>query len=144
MKPETAWKIFFFLLLIVLLVAALPLAVAQSTSKSGPKYDLANELKLKGTVEDIKLIGAGDAQDTHLMLRADKGLVEICLCPAKFLTEMDMKFAKGDKLEVTGSKAKENADGTEVILAREIVRGETTLVLRDKQGGAVWTWMMKQ
>ncbi len=137
MKPTIAWKLF----LVVFLVLAVPFAVAQK--QTGPKYDVANEVKVKGSVEEVKLIGTAEPKDTHLILKTDKGLVEICLCPAKFLTEMDMSFVKGDKLEVTGAKTKEGADGVEVILAREIVRGENTLVLRDKNGGPVWTWMMK-
>jgi hypothetical protein len=137
MKPAIAWK----LCILVFLMLAVPLALAQK--QTGPKYDLANEVKIKGTVEEVKTVGTVEPKDTHLVLRTDKGLVEICLCPAKFLADMDMSFAKGDKLEVTGAKSKEGTEGTEVILAREIVRGENTLVLRDKTGGPVWTWMMK-
>jgi len=55
---------------------------------------------------------------------------------------MDFDFAKGDKLEITGSKAK--MEGTDVILAREIVKGDNTLVIRDKDGTPAWTWMMKK
>ncbi len=137
MRPAIVWTLF----VVVLLVLAVPLAVAEK--QTGPKYDVANEVKVKGTVEEIKTIGTVEPKETHLVLRTDKGLVEICLCPAKFLTEMDMSFTKGDKLKVTGAKAKEGADEAEVVLAREIVRGENTLVLRDKNGGPVWTWMMK-
>lgn len=137
MNSALAWK----LCVVVILMLAVPLALAQK--QTGPKYDLANEVKVKGTVDEVKTIGTAEPKETHLVLRTDKGLVEICLCPAKFLTEMDMSFAKGDKLEVTGAKSKEGPDGTEVILAREIVRGDNTLVLRDKTGGPVWTWMMK-
>jgi hypothetical protein len=137
MKPATALK----MCILVVLMLAVPLALAQK--QTAPKYDLANEIKVKGTVEEVKTVGAAEPKETHLVLTTDKGLVEICLCPAKFLTDMDMSFAKGDKLEVTGAKAKDGVNGSDVILAREIVRGENTLVLRDKTGGPVWTWMMK-
>jgi hypothetical protein len=138
MKAAIVWKA----VLIFVLVVAVPLAFAQK--QSGPKYDKATEMKVKGSVEEVKQ--SGDAEkDTHLMLRTDKGLVEICLCPAKFLSAMDLNFQKGDQLEVTGAKAKDKDAGTEteVILAREIVKGESTLVLRDKDGGPVWTWLTK-
>ncbi len=137
MKSAIVWK----LLLVALLMLLVPLAVAQK--QPAPKYDLANEIKIKGTVEEVKSMGTQEPKETHLVLRTDKGLVEICLCPAKFLTEMDMSFAKGDKLDITGAKAKDAIDGSEVILAREVVRGDSSLVLRDKTGGPVWTWMMK-
>ena len=137
MKSAIAWK----LLIVAFLIFVVPLAVAQK--QTGPKYDLANEVKLKGTVEEVKTMGTQEPKEVHLVLRTDKGLVEICLCPAKFLTEMDTTFAKGDKLDVTGAKAKDGIDGSEVILAREIVKDNNTLVLRDKTGGPAWTWMMK-
>jgi hypothetical protein len=137
MKPASEWKAF----LILFLMLAVPLALAEK--QSGPKYDRANEVKIKGTVDEVKQVTEGNQTETHLMLKTDAALVEVCLCPAKFLTEMDMNFQKGDKLEVTGAKAKEGADGREVILAREIVKGDNTLVLRDKDGGPVWTWLVK-
>ncbi len=131
------------LIVLLVLVIAAPLAAAAAEKQSGPKYDLANEMKLSGTVEDIKTMGDHEPKETHLVFKSDKGLVELCLCPAKFLSEMDIKFAKGDKLQVTGSKATDAIDGSEVILVREIVKGEDTLVLRDKNGGPVWTWLVK-
>ncbi len=137
MKSAIVWELF----VIAFLILLVPLAVAQK--QSAPKYDLANEVKIKGTVEEVKSMGTQEPKETHLVLKTDKGLVEVCLCPAKFLTEMDMSFVKGDKLDVTGAKAKDAIDGTDVILAREVVRGENTLVLRDKTGGPVWTWLIK-
>ncbi len=133
MKAAFFWKA----VLIFTLVLAVPLAFAQS----GHKYDKASEVKVKGSVEEVKQ-AASPEKDTHLMIKTDKGLVEICLCPAKFLSALDMNFQKGDELEVTGAKAKDDAQ-TEVILAREIVKGENTLVLRDKDGSPVWTWLTK-
>ena len=131
------------IVVILILVIAAPIAAAAAEKQSGPKYDLANEVKLSGSVEEVKVMGDHEPKETHIVIKSDKGLVELCLCPAKFLTEMDIKFAKGDKLQVTGSKATEAVDGTEVILVREIVRGDDTLVFRDKNGGPVWTWLVK-
>ncbi len=128
------------LLFAVLLVCAVPLAAQK---QSAPKYDLANEIKVNGSVEEVKYMGEREPKEAHVVIKTDKGLVELCLCPAKFLTEMDIKFAKGDKLQVTGSKATEGADGLETVIVREIVRGEDTLVFRDKSGGPVWTWLIK-
>ncbi len=127
-------------LLFILLVFVAPLSAQK---QSAPKYDLANEIKVNGSVEEVKVMGEREPRETHVVIKTDKGLVELCLCPAKFLSEMDIKFAKGDKLQVTGSKASEGADGLEVIVVREIVRGGDTLVFRDKSGGPVWTWLVK-
>jgi hypothetical protein len=137
MKAAIVLKI----IVIFALLVALPLAFAAT-----PKYDKATEVKIKGTVEEVKESGAGAEKDTHLMLKTEKGLMEICLCPAKFLADMDMNFQKGDQLEITGAKAmdKDASGEKEVVLAREIVKGDSTLVLRDKDGGPVWTWLLKK
>ncbi len=137
MKSAILWK----LLVVAFLVLLVPLAVAQK--QDAPKYDVATETKFKATVEEVKTLGTREPKETHLLVRTDKGLVELCLCPAKFLSEMEFTFAKGDKLDVTGSKAKDAIDGSEVVLVREIVKENNSIVLRDKTGGPVWTWMIK-
>jgi hypothetical protein len=139
-RPTSICRVF---LLVALIAAIVPLAVAQN-AKTGPKYDPTNEVTLQGTIDEVKLIGDKEPKETHLMLKTDKGLEEICLCPAKFLSDLDVSFEKGDKVKVTGAKVvTEGTEGPEVVLAREIVKGEDTLVLRDKKGGPVWTWLVK-
>lgn len=137
MKAARAWNG----ILIIFLMLAIPLALAQK--QSGKKYNISTETKVTGTVDDVKEVQEGNEKETHLVLKTDSGMVEVCLCPARFLSELDMNFQKGDKLEVTGSKVKEENGETE-LLAREIVKGDNTLVLRDKQGGPVWTWLIKK
>jgi hypothetical protein len=50
-------------------------------------------------------------------------------------------FSKGDQIVVTGSKVKQ--DGADLVLAREVVKGNDTLVLRDDKGNPVWNWQRK-
>jgi 3,4-dihydroxy-2-butanone 4-phosphate synthase len=47
-----------------------------------------------------------------------------------------MTFAKGDEITLTGSKVKEGE--TDLVLAREVVKGNDTFVLRDAKGDPVW------
>jgi len=49
---------------------------------------------------------------------------------------MGMGFNKGDELSFTGSRVKQ--DGGDLILAREVVKGDDTFVLRDAKGSPVW------
>jgi hypothetical protein len=56
------------------------------------------------------------------------------------LKEFGMEFVKGDEVEITGSKVK--LDDKSLVLAREVVKGNNTVVLRDKKGEPVWMWMM--
>jgi hypothetical protein len=54
------------------------------------------------------------------------------------MDDMGVSFSKGDELAFTGSKVKYG--GADLILAREVVRGTETLVLRDEKGNPVWNW----
>lgn len=104
-----------------------------------PKYDLATEAKMKGTVEEFKLPAKGNEKDVaHLVVKSGADSIDIYLCPKSFLDDMGAKFAKGDEVTVTGSKIKQ--DGADLILAREVVKGSDTLMLRDDKGKPVWDW----
>jgi hypothetical protein len=110
---------------------------AQKTLNTGPKYDIANEVKIKGTIEDIREI-PGEFQGTHLVVKTDTGTVLVRLAPAGFLKEMDCSFNKGDAVVVTGAKAPDSTSTEEVIMAREIVVGTNDTTLRDDKGVPVW------
>jgi hypothetical protein len=62
----------------------------------------------------------------------------VYLCPESFLADMGVSFSKGDAIALTGSTVKQ--DGADLILAREVVKGNDTLVLRDDKGSPVWNW----
>ena len=133
---------FAFCLLGTTLLALLLVESCFAAEKTNsPKYDPKTETKLKGTVEDVKNVTTNGENAVHLMVKSGDTVQEVCLCPKAFLDEVAMGFAKGDEIEVTGSKQK--TDGGDVILAREVVKGNNTLVLRDKQGNPVWTWLKK-
>ena len=110
-----------------------------------PKYDKTTEVHIaKATVIDTKEVTLANGQHRfRLIVKAGDDTLEVCLCPKAFLESMDSTFAKGDEVEITGSKVKEGEDKT-IILAREVTMGQNTLVLRDKTGDPVWTWMEKK
>jgi hypothetical protein len=104
-----------------------------------PKYDLATEAKMKVTVEELKLPAKGNEKDAaHLLVKSGSDTLDVYLCPKAFLDDMGAAFAKGDEVTVTGSKIKQ--DGADMILARELVKGSDTLMLRDDKGKPVWDW----
>ncbi len=110
-----------------------------------PKYDKTTEVHIaKATVLDTKEVTLPNGQQRfRLVIKDGEQTTEVCLCPKAFLEMMDDSFAKGDTVEITGSKVKEGDDKT-IILAKEITKGTNTLVLRDKNGDPVWTWMEKK
>lgn len=103
------------------------------------KYDRQTEMKTKGVVEEVSLLTVGARKDfVELTVKTGEDKVHIYLCPKPFQEEMGISFGKGDEVAITGSKVKQEA--SEVILAREVVRGTDTLQFRDDKGNPVWDW----
>src|SRR6266700_3427225 len=71
-------------------------------------------------------------------LKTGADAVDVYLCPQAFLADMGFSFSKGDEIALTGSKVKQGE--ADLILAREVVKGNDTLVLRDEKGSPVWSW----
>ena len=119
-----------------------PLVLAQKAAEEGPKYDVAKEVTIKGTVEEIKEVPNPKGQiGIYLMVKAAGEEMEVRLCPNSILKEFEVVFHKGDQVTITGSKVRVNEK--DAILAREIELGNNKIVLRDKQGAPAWTWLTK-
>jgi hypothetical protein len=108
-----------------------------AVGQAPPKYDPATETKLKGVVEELKFVPpSGGKPVAYLVIRSGSDTLEVFLCPKTFLDEMGETFKPQDKVEVTGSKVKQ--DGADLILAREVDKGDDTLTLRFKDGKPAW------
>jgi hypothetical protein len=70
------------------------------------------------------------------MLKQGKEMIEVFTGPTVFLEKQTFPLAKGDAIEVTGSRVTIN--GTAALLARQIRKGDTILILRDENGRPVW------
>ena len=100
-------------------------------------YDPKTEVTVKGTVEEvIQYPGKGSSTGTHLMLKASEGTIDVHIGPAWFLSQQKTEFAKGNEIEVTGSKVK--ADGKDALIAREIKKEGKVIRLRNAQGVPEW------
>lgn len=112
---------------------------AQKTQKikdTGPEYNLASEVKIKGVIDDIRQT-QGEADGVLLLVKSDSGEVPVYVGPQAFLKEIEVSFSKGDQVEVVGAKALNTADGE--VLAREITVGNNSFTLRDDKGIPAWT-----
>jgi hypothetical protein len=109
-------------------------------SKSGAiKYDLQTETKTKGVVDEIKLFDLGTRKDfVQLVVKSGEDKLVVYVCPKSFQDEMGITFAKGDEITITGAKAKQ--EEADVILARELIRGQETFLFRDGKGNPIWDW----
>lgn len=134
-------RILFFAVFLALLffVATASAQKNQASAASLPKYDLHTEAKMKGTVEELKLPPKGSEKEAvHLLVKSGTDSVDVYLCPKSFFDDMGMGFSKGDEIALTGSKVKQGE--ADLILAREVVKGNDTFVLRDAKGDPVWNW----
>lgn len=110
----------------------------QQGSTSISNYDSATEVRLQGVVLDANdhLCPISGGMGSHLVLKTHDGTVEVHLGAAKFVKEYQLILAKGDNVEVLGSRV--IFEGKDAILAREISRGQETFVFRDANGKPVW------
>ncbi len=126
------------ILLLSCLFCALSLVAQNMQPPSAPKYDLQAETKLKGTIDEVRLPPKGSEKEiAYLLVKSGANTVDVYLCPQSFLAEMDVSFSKGDEISLTGSKVKQGE--ADLMLAREVVRGNDTVVLRDAKGNPVWS-----
>jgi hypothetical protein len=115
-------------------------AFAQGGMRRGPAhYNPATETTLTGTLDEVKSMpspGRGGG-GVHLVLSTDKTPVEVRVGPASFVSSRNFTFEKGDRLTVVGSKVTMN--GQQVVIAREIRKGDQVLTLRDAKGFPLWS-----
>ena len=129
------WKLVFPA---VAVLCTLPLVAQKAQETSPPKYDVHTETKMKGTVEEVKLPPKGSEKEiAHLLVKTGTDTADVYLCPKSFLDDMGVSFSKGDEIALTGAKVKQG--DADLILAREVVKGTDTLVLRDDKGNPVWS-----
>ena len=115
------------------------LVAQKAEGNNPPKYDVQTETKMKGTVEELKFPSADSKKEVvHMIAKSGDDTVDIYLCPKAFLEDMGISFSKGDEIAMTGSKIK--VGEADLILAREVVKGADTLVLRDDKGNPIWNW----
>jgi hypothetical protein len=104
-------------------------------------YDPSQEVLLKGVVKEIKEfpcpVSEGEV-GSHLLLQTANGVVQVHLAPGRVLRSQNLRFTSGEQLEVLGSKVAMELGSTDLI-AREITRGNESLVFRDQQGKLLLT-----
>jgi hypothetical protein len=133
-KSIQVFRVLFFLLLCVIPGLS---QKAQPGNPALPKYDLQTETKTKGIVDEINVLAMGTRKDfTELVIKSGEDKFHIYVCPKPFQEEMGISFIKGDEIVITGSKVKQEA--SDVILARQLVKGTDTLMFRDDKGNPVW------
>jgi hypothetical protein len=116
--------------------------VAQRGSGGGggpAHYNVAAEMTVKGTVEDLK---PGPNQGMHVMLKTSDATLELALGPSWYQTEKKYQLVKGDQVVAIGAKSQ--VDGHDVLIVREIKKGSETMTFRDAKGFPMWAGRGRQ
>jgi hypothetical protein len=102
-------------------------------------YDASKEETIKGKVTNVAEQARGQMTVVTLTVSVDGKDWQVSVGSADFLKEKKVSFAKDDEVTIKGMKS-ETERGAR-ISAREVTKGETTLVLLDKDGRPTWAPM---
>jgi hypothetical protein len=138
-------RIFTHRTLILAAVAAVTISASVLYAQMGmgrrgraPIYNPSTETTVKGTVEEVRNVtGRRGWGGTHLTLKTGDKSMDVHVGPAWFISKNKFTFAKGDEVEVIGSKVA--YQGADALVAREIKKGDKTLTLRNADGFPVWS-----
>ena len=139
MKSSTFRSIFLYGALLAMLSLTLAAQMRRGQGKGMPQYDPKTEVTLSGTIEEVKLMPSPGMKGggTHLVLNTGTETIDVHAGPTWFLKDHNYTFAKGDHIDVTGSKI--SVGGSDALIAREIKKGSETMTLRDSQGIPAWS-----
>jgi len=123
----------------VILLLALSCALAQGPGAGTMRnYDPKTETRITGTIDDVQqTTGRHGWMGVHLMLKTTSEVIEIHVGPAHYIEQQNFSFAKGDTIEVLGSRVK--LGDQDAVIAREITKNGKTLTLRNAQGVPQWS-----
>ncbi len=73
----------------------------------------------------------------YLTLQTKEGPITIFLGPSFYVDKLPLQIKALDKIQVTGSKI--NWEGSPVIVAAEVKKGDKVIKLRDPNGVPIWS-----
>jgi hypothetical protein len=131
MKPSNAR-----ITLGVSLLALCGLAAAASITPE-PVYNPSAEIRMSAVITGVHQVPAGSPMaGVHLTVQAKTGTADVYLGPAEFIKIFKTSFPAGAPIQIVGSRVA--GAGGEVILAREVSEGATSITLRELTGVPVW------
>lgn len=101
-------------------------------------YDPSKAEKIDGQVTEVRKVTPirGMSEGLAIIVKTSTDTVTVHLGPAWFLDHQDLHVAKGDTVQVEGSRV--TLRGKPVLLAASVRRGDDTLQLRDAAGVPAW------
>jgi hypothetical protein len=107
-------------------------------------YNPATVETLSGEVVGVDRVAPlrGMGMGVHLSLKTPRETIPVHLGPAWFVERLELKIAKGDRIQVKGSRVV--MSGKAAIIAAEVKKGDALLQLRDAAGIPVWSGWRKR
>ncbi len=126
------------LMLCALVVLAAPAQKKTNEESALPRYDPAQEVKVKGEVLEAKdyECPVSGGMGAHLVLQTAEGPLEVHLALTSFLSDYGIAFAKGDKVEIIGNKI--IFHDVPAMLVRKVLKNQVEYAFRDAQGKPLW------
>jgi hypothetical protein len=139
MKSKKGLKVILFAVAVLAFITGTTYTQTRRGQGHGmPKYDTATEVTLKGTVTKVEShVGRMGWNGTHLVVSFGAEKLTVHVGPSNYVAQQGFSFADGDQIEVTGSRI--NFEGSDVLIAREITKGDKVLTLRNSQGIPAWS-----
>jgi hypothetical protein len=101
-------------------------------------YNVNTVETLKGQIIRVDKFSSGkNSSGIHLLLNTGKDSIAVHVGPEWYLTKQNIQFNANDNIEVKGSRIM--YDNHPAIIAAEIKKGNSTLVLRDAKGFPLWS-----
>lgn len=116
--------------------AADPSATMPRPARGARMYDPATVTTVNGEVIEVKRIESRRGAGVHVELRTASGTEDVHLGPSWYLDKQSVQVAKGDQIEVTGSRV--TVAGQAAIVAQTVKKGDTSLTLRNASGVPEW------
>jgi hypothetical protein len=106
-------------------------------------YNQATVETISGTVESVDKVKPmkGMNSGIHVVLKTGKETISVHLGPEWYIERLDTKIQKDDTIEVKGSRV--TFAGKPAIIAAEVKKGDSILVLRDTNGIPAWAGWRK-
>jgi hypothetical protein len=108
-------------------------------SQYNKMFDVNTVETITGEVVNVKKITPmkGMSNGIHLLVKTSKETISVHLGPSRFIDEQKLKINRKDKVTIIGSRI--TYQGNPAIIASEIIKGNETIIFRDKNGYPVWS-----
>jgi len=105
------------------------------TTQGSALYNPASETSVTGVVQDFKSFACpvSEGEDGgHLIVKTENSVVRVHLAPGRILRSQNITFIPGEQISVVGARFR--FESGEDLIAREITRGNSNYVFRDRSG----------